>query len=308
MPAPIFYVQQETEMENGNDDLVVAPYEMKPALQRMNKDLVQAARTMTDDEARYLVDTYYIMQESRKRSDNQLRSMTDEPHVTLAWASEQSTALENQIKQALDYYSDSHEVGRWMKSIYGIGPVIAAGLMAHIDIDKAITAGCIWRFAGIDPTRKWEKKTKRPWNASLKTLTWKIGQSFMKFSGSEKCTYGHLYKKRKEYEVARNERGDNAALAARILTEKNFDKKTDAYKHLSGGKLPPAQIDARARRWAVKLFLSHLQMVWWYMKNNKLPVKPYILDHDVVNHTQHVHMIVPPNMPAGMAEALAART
>jgi hypothetical protein len=40
-------------------------------------------------------------------------------------------------------------------SIKGIGPVIAAGLLANIDITKAPTAGHIWRFAGLDPSSKW---------------------------------------------------------------------------------------------------------------------------------------------------------
>ena len=37
----------------------------------------------------------------------------------------------------------------------GIGPVIAAGLLANIDIKQAPTVGHIWRFAGLDPTNKW---------------------------------------------------------------------------------------------------------------------------------------------------------
>lgn len=55
-------------------------------------------------------------------------------------------------------------------SIHGIGPVISAGLLAHIDIHRAVTVGHIWRFAGLDPSVKWLKKTKRPWNAGLKVL------------------------------------------------------------------------------------------------------------------------------------------
>jgi hypothetical protein len=37
----------------------------------------------------------------------------------------------------------------------GIGPVLSAGLLAHIDLRIAVTAGCIWRYAGMDPTSKW---------------------------------------------------------------------------------------------------------------------------------------------------------
>ena len=157
--------------------------ELPEAVSRMSKDIAAASITLTDVEARFLVDAYYAMQEGRKRATNQSRAMEGEPHSVINWLALQNDTLENQVKRALDKYTEAHAIGRWMKSIYGIGPVIAAGLMAHIDIKKATTAGHIWRYAGLDPTVEWKKKTKRPWNAELKTLCWKIGQSFMKFSG-----------------------------------------------------------------------------------------------------------------------------
>jgi hypothetical protein len=43
-------------------------------------------------------------------------------------------------------------------------------LLARIDIVKAPTAGHIWRYAGLDPTVRWNKGEKRPWNAGLKVL------------------------------------------------------------------------------------------------------------------------------------------
>ncbi len=269
-------------------------------LKRLGRDLAQAATTLSTEEARYLVDAYYQMQENRKRADNQVRSMETEPSSVITWLAEQSDMLESQIKRALDKYTDAQQVGQWLKSIYGIGPVISAGLIAHIDIKKAVTVGHIWRFAGLDPTMKWEKGKKRPWNAELKTLCWKVGQSFMKFSNDEDCFYGHVYRERKEYEIHRNESGGNRETAAGLLPK--FNKLTDAYKHLSGGKLPPAQIDARARRYAVKLFLSHLQTVWYFIECGHLPPKPFVMEH-----RGHAHYIPPPNIEIvnGLAEALS---
>lgn len=274
------------------------------SVQRLSRDLVRASITMTAEEARFLVDAYYIMQDSRKRLDNQIRSMGAEPHSVIAWQSAQSSLLEGQIKRALQSYAESKTIGNWMLAHYGIGPVITAGLMAHIDITRAPTAGHIWRYAGLDPTLKWEKKQKRPWNADLKTLCWKVGQSFMKFAAQEECVYGHVYKERKEYEIARNEAGENSARAARILTEKNFDKKTEAYKAYITGKLPPGHIDAQARRYAVKLFISHLQFVWWYVDTGTLPVNPYALgqlDHAHFIRPQHTDLIA--GLDAAMKKA-----
>lgn len=278
--------------------------EHSPAVKRLTRDLVEASKTMSEEEARYLVDSYYLMQDDRKRAHNQVRQMPNEPHAVIGWLGEQGTTLENQIKRALDSYTDAKLIGIWLKANYGVGPIIAAGLMAHIDITKAPTVGHIWRFAGLDPTMKWEKKTKRPWNAQLKTLCWKAGQTFLKFSGNEECVYGQIYKQRKIYELDRNERGLNAEAAARILTEKKFRDDTDAIGHLRGGKLPPAQIDGRARRYAVKLFLSHLHLVWYFIEYKELPPKPYAMGHlDHIHFDPPLHLDLIPGLPAAMRKA-----
>lgn len=255
-------------------------------IQRLTRDLTKASATLSDQEARYLVDAYYMMQDDRKRAHNQVRALGEsaEPHGVLAWLATQSETLEAQIKRALDAYTDGHPIGEWMKEIHGIGPVISAGLLAHIDITKAPTVGHIWRFAGLDPTLKWKKGEKRPFNAGLKVLCWKAGQSFMKFAANENCVYGHIYRERKAYEIARNVPGENVAAVAAGLAK--VGKATDAYKHYSAGVLPPAQIDARARRYAVKLFLSHLHGHWYEKHFGEPPPKPY-----PIAILGHAHMI-----------------
>lgn len=268
--------------------------EQRASIQRLSRDLLQASATMSDAEARYLVDAFYLAQEARKRLSNQAAAMAAEPHTLIVWQRTQQLLLENQIKRALDAYSDASLIGRWAKANMGIGPVIAAGLRAHIDIRKAKTVGQIWRFAGVDPTVKWLPKTKRPWNADLKVLVWKIGQSFQKNCNKEPCTYGHEYTRRKKEEIERNEKGMNRERSAQILKEKNFNKKTEAYKAYSSGKFPPAHIDARARRYAAKLFLSHFHFVWHWVEFGELAPNPYAIGH--MDHTtfippQHLDMV-----------------
>lgn len=245
------------------------------------KDIRAAAVKLSAMEARFLVDYYYIAQEDRKRSGSQERAMKDEPNAMLGYLHRQSADIESMIKKALDDYTKEHIMGSWMREVYGIGPVLSAGLLAHIDITQAPTVGHIWRYAGLDPTITWEKGKKRPFNPSLKTLCWKIGQSFMKFSGQEECVYGAFYRQRKAFEIARNERGDNKEVAAAVAAK--VGKKTEAYKHAIDGKLPPGQIDARARRWAVKLFLSHMHGEWYEREFKTKPPLPYPIAH--LNHT-----------------------
>jgi len=296
-------------------------------IKRLIKDLRTAANRLSPSDVRYLVDTYYQIQEQRKRAANQVRAAGEagEPNELVNWIFDTFKRVEYYIKKTLDTYTDSHPIGVWSKSIHGIGPVISAGLLAHIDIEKAPTAGAIWRYAGLDPTAKWEKGQVRPWNARLKTLCWKVGENFQRAYNNPKDIYGKIYRKRKEYEWKKNMAGDYAMQAEEKLKEYNIGKNTDAYRHYSGqydpsqvvknwsieqgipntesgpklplvGKgygvrmLPPAHINERAKRYAVKLFLAHWHEMAYLYRYGEMPPKPYsiaILDH--------AHKIEPPN-------------
>ena len=341
---------------------------------RLSRDLIIASRALGPDEARYLVDAYYQTQENRKRTYNQLRSMGDDPGLLIGWMAEKNWTLEQQVARALKEYTSAHPMSDWMRGIRGIGPVLSAGFLAHIDMDRCPTVGHIWSFAGIagppqepdnrqaaykvkfkkliDPNsppqlytssgewatpyypdgpntyvyqlkvgkddapeigirspdmpqvkfnnniesvevfyrntgqKSWVKGEKRPFNAQLKVLCWKTGQSFMKLSNREDCYYGGVYRKRKESEIANNE--------ALLLKDKAasqlpyFKQTTEAYKWYEKGMLPPAHIDARARRYAVKLFLSHLHHEWHVRLYGKAPPLPY-----PIAFMQHVHFIHP---------------
>lgn len=262
-----------------------------------NPHLTRDIRSMTVNfdqrSVRDLVSTYYDLQKLRIMTNNRTKALqkAGSPHELVEYYTKQMHNLESGLVKPLNSFANQFEVGRWALSQYGIGPVLAAGLLAHIDISKAPTAGSVWRYAGLDPTTKWETGQKRPWNAELKTLTWKIGQSFMKFSGRDQCFYGHLYKMDKARRVEKNEAGDYAEFAARILATKNF-KANQTKSVLQTGKLSDGQIDAQARRFAVKIFLSHYHAVAYQEHHGKPAPRPYIIEHG-----GHVHEIAIPNFP-----------
>ena len=156
--------------------------------------------------------------------------------------------------------------------------MIAAGLLAHIDISKAPYASSIWRFAGLLPGQKKVKGVKRDWNADLKVLAWKLGDSFVKQSGHEKCYYGHLYRQRKELEVTRDKNDYNAETAAQTLLEKNIQDKATRAAYESG-HLPDGRLDMRARRYAVKRYLSAYFEAAYILHYNKTPPDPWIVEH-----------------------------
>jgi hypothetical protein len=337
---------------------------------RLTRDLRKGAATLGDTEARFLVDAYYIMQENRKRAAGQERALnaSGEPHEIITWLKNQNATMEGQIKAALDVYTQAHMMGGWMREVYGIGPVISAGLLAHIKIERAPTVGHIWSYAGIAgpvtntelrravyrvayrnpipqdiiPTlhleppyeatylypdgnshaffqvvvesdvahpaildsvpriigvdrtfrafsgnKPWVKGEKRPWNAGFKTLCWKAGHSFMMFSNDEQCFYGQLYRRRKEREVMRNENGEFRDIAK--IRAETVGKTTDAYAAYSKGILPPAHIDAMARRYTVKIFLSHLHEEWYWRHHGKDAPAPF-----AIAQLGHAHYIPSP--------------
>lgn len=288
--------------------------EQLETIQRLQRDIKTAAITLSDSEARFLVDAYYAMQDNRKRESNQVLALgtSGEPHAVLAWLANQSNTLERQIARALDAYSGSKPIGEWSRSIVGIGPIIAAGLLAYIDLEpwycrndeaekscrdgepcspacgrkRTETVGHIWRFAGLDPTSKWKKGEKRPWNAGLKVLAWKIGESFVKVSGNKDDIYGKVYLQRKEYERVKNEAGDYAAQAAAIVASLPTHKQRKIYET---GKLPDGHLHARAKRFAVKLFLAHYHEVAYRQKFGSAPPLPY-----PIAMLGHAHKIEPP--------------
>ena len=262
---------------HGRDVAIViaTPDETAAAVvRRLHSDLLRAATTLDLKEARYLVNTYYAMEESRKAAGKKVRafSQTDEPHAVLAWLHRQDATVEKQIFRALDTWSDSIPVARWAKSV-GVGPVIAAGLAAHIDMSRCPTAGQIWRFAGFDPTQEWKKRMRCPWNADLKALCLKVGESIAR-PGDDGEFYRRLYLQRQTQEAAANHAGRFADQAQRKLAHFKSTGNANARTSYSQGKLPPTHVQARAKRWVVKLFLSHYHEVALRL-SGQAPVKPF---------------------------------
>lgn len=321
-----------------------------------------AVKPVSRGEIRYFVDLYYQLQDYRKAGGNQERAAKalNEPPGEFAQSIQGIlVSTEKELDKYLDELTQQTALGRWSSSVIGIGPIISAALIAHIDIAEAPTVGRIWRFAGLDPTQHWLGKekasrrvkehvdegtpldaaipimaieigckaatlhrlatsnregepvnltratlvkacSKRPWNARLKVVCWKIGESFVKTYNNPDSFYGQVYKARKAQEEAKNLRGDFADQAARALVEKSYGHGTDAYKSYIEGRLPPAHIHSRAKRYAVKLFLSAWHEVAWFTTYGSLPAKPWIM-----GEPGHVHLVNPPNMELvpGLAEA-----
>lgn len=305
-------------------------------IDRLTREVRQAAKEMSARQVRYAVRTYYQVQDFRKQSEAQLKAAesSGEKAPVSAWLLEQMEVLERRVASILDAYSLNHPIGSKLRGVIGIGPVIAAGLLAHIDFTRAPTAGHIWRFAGIDPSVFWGSREeiraqmlsvvpekavlspaeigalakaigrnettllreskgwswgevltalcRRPWNAELKTLCWKAGESFVYVSGRDDSFYGQHYARSKRELTEQNEAGCFREQALARVNRVGAD--TAARACYAQGKLPPAHVHARATRLTVKLFLSHLWEVGYRYTFRSEPPRPWIIEHGGHSH------------------------
>ncbi len=178
-------------------------------------------------------------------------------------------SIDSIVKRPLSNYVEDSVVGKWASSQVGIGPVLSAGLMAYIDMEKAHSPGAVWRYAGLDPSFN----NKKRFSGELKSLCWKIGSSFAKYSSKTNCFYGKLYLQDKERRTKKNNEGLYAQKAAEILSDLPYKYRSDEHL-LKQGKLSDEQIDAQARRFAVKIFLSHYYTIAYQEYHGEPTIRP----------------------------------
>lgn len=290
-------------VSNGtSDDMPDEEFPIEPgadlniySFEKLERSLRREAAKLSADDAWQLVRWYDGMQKNRISANNQVgaaqRDGREAPIVR--HFAMQFSAFEESIPPLLGKWAQSTAVGEWAMSQIGIGPVLAARFLSNIrEIDRYENISHLWSYAGQNPEAVWEKGQKRPWNARLKVAVWLATGSFVKFHNNPNCYYGHLYRERKAFEVERNERGGNATAAAKVLETRKIQV-VEIRAYYEAGKLPPGHLDARARRYAGKRFLSHWWMVAQMAQNNgELPSNPYV--QDILGHSG---IDQPPNWP-----------
>lgn len=377
----------------------IETHEALHTIQRIDRDILTALKRecpggVTDNHARYLVDEYYAIQEGRVRNGNRVQGLLrdaekagnePEPFSALSGLANLYAVGEQNISRLLNWYVQDHPMRWFFEATCGIGHILAAGLLAHIDIARCPTVGHIERFAGLDPTQSWVGKddaakilrdapgetieerlasaclelgrtyplllqrvctdpngkprkltvdnavkalARKPWNGSLKTTCWKIGDSFVKQSHRPTSFYSQLYVQRKAEEWRKNLAGELQDAATASMARKKYGKQTQAHAWYTGqcsavkaaeclaaGTAPtpsdcqtddpsnfpmlsPAHIDARARRYAVKIFLSHLHECWYRQHHGEDPPKPF-----AIAIQGHAHYIPPPQLATAAKQA-----
>ena len=159
-------------------------------VEKMNGKLttsIKEIKSPTRNEVKMLVDLFYQIQHIRVALREQIRSIegsdkdekskkgksskkaesskevkssnedenSKKAHIMiLDYCLKSMMIIENAIKKALDIISDNSEVGRWLKQITGIGPVLAAGLIAYFDVTKSSYATGFISYAGFNDNNR----------------------------------------------------------------------------------------------------------------------------------------------------------
>lgn len=216
---------------------------------------------MNTQEAFCLIRQFYQIQEHRIAFAGQLRAIEKEGEHSelLDGYYERMHSIEKDINK--DLAKSVKDETLWLdylKGVKGVGPIIASGLINLIDIKRASHISSLWALAGLDvinegkdkgKAKRLKKGVKATWNPLLKMLCWKIGKSMMMCNNE---FFRDIYDKRKEY-------------------EQNKNKKLNKDKQLTDG-----HIDARAKRYMVKMFLRQLWVTWREMEGLDV-TDPYVV-------------------------------
>ena len=160
-------------------------------------------------------------------------------------------ALEKELDADIRELVKDYPIYAELSSVRGIGPGLAAKLIALIDIREADTVSALWRFAGLavinGEREKLVKGEKAHYSGRLKTTMYLVGTSFLR-SGSP---YRQVYDEARVYYESR-------------------EGWTKLHQHLA------------AMRKMEKLFLAHLWERWRTLEG--LPIRvPYV--QEVLGHT-----------------------
>jgi len=136
----------------------------------------------------------------------------------------------------------------WLSSVKGVGPVMAAGLIALVDdISKAKTISSLWRYAGLAPGQGRGRGRAVDYNPKLKGHVWRLAMQLLKARGR----FERLYRRFREEEERKE---FESPMGARAL-----------HVHL------------RALRRMIKVFLGCFWLAW--RRAEGLPVsKPYAVE------------------------------
>ena len=194
--------------------------------------------------------------------------------------------LEDFIDGELVTKVEAHPASYWFSKVKGVGGENIAKVLGSIRIKPdpddpkkgyAKSVSGLWKFAGFSvengKSSTPKKGKKNPYNKTLRTMCWRLASSLMRARGK----YYEYFTNQKDRYKARFIRDGYNIIPASELPVDERDKHYEPEGVISEG-----HVMNMALRKMIKLFLSHLWVVWREIEN--LPIsKPYAqekLGHD----------------------------
>lgn len=238
--------------ENGLEEDLKGTERVKRDIERLKK--------LKNRELRILVESFYDMQKLRIAMSNRIFAYTKaglleyiDPKPALGKLKEAEKELEKEIKEVVVKHGlwDA-----WFKDVKGIGPVMAAGIIAwRDDISKSDNVSTFWKYHGFSPGQGRQKGSKLDYNPKAKTHAYKCGIQLLKAKGK----YADLYYAAKSKYESRED-------------IKQLHESGDARGGMKSYKL---HIHYMALRSMIKRFLSDTWIVWRQVEGLSV-TEPYI--------------------------------
>jgi len=219
---------------------------------------------------RALVETFYAIQHHRIKAANRIEAYVrlgmdqDKADTLHQFVDDNLVAMEEKLKKMIQDQVKTHPFYEyWLESVKGIGPALAGSLVACIEpISRFDNISKLWRYAGMavmdGAAERRTKGEKIHWSPFLKTTCWKIGEQFVKQGDLYRRIYDESKAKDRQKHPEQVKSGKKSKEGKEIMLY------TDMHIH------------NRAKRKAVKMFLSHLWLKWREMEG--LPVTdPYAI-------------------------------
>jgi len=263
---------------------------------------------------RNLVDIYYDFQGQRIQTQLRIGASERENSLTKEQLSvygittifENAHNFEKDIEKLIIKQLKNHALyTQYLVDIQGIGPLLAAGLIAYIDdIEKFDHVSSLWQYSGYGMNR-FCPQCKKPTSVEVKYSTGTTAKKLRPFESCPECdgdTIPILQKRTAGYQSNWNDKLKTLAWkastsfvkqsAAKSKYRKLYDKikKDERRKHPTkktvGGKIMfnDGHINNRTMRKVSKIFLAHVWQTW--RRQQGLPAtEPYakqLLGHSVV--------------------------
>lgn len=180
--------------DHSNND----PSNLAPACKLCHNEVHGISADMSD--LKLLVRLFYEAQDQRKAAANRVRAY-EALHIPVPYAEkalddakEYEEHLAKHVKAMLKvnpFYN------AWLKKVNGIGPLLAASLMAEVGSPQRFdTVTAFWNYCGQkvgedgNAVRR-TKGEKSNWNPKLKMTAWKIAGQFVKGNGLGRALYDY---------------------------------------------------------------------------------------------------------------------